>query len=434
MDDWARQAGFILRKRILSAYDFLVLMSLGQLGMKHPSLAGMVDAMDIEMKRESLHERFTPAAVKYLEICSQFVLKQKLQNQSLGTELFDPFKRIFIHDSSGWDVDPKLRATLPGYGGSASDANCKIQVCYEYRTGELSFFKITAGTHPDNRYTQKLAAGVEADDLLITDLGFFCLKTFHDINQKGGFFLSRLMIGTSMLDPQTSQVIDLERMLTAVKEDLYEKQGVMGAEKATRVSCRLICLRVSEQVANERRRRLRQEAKKKGHTPNQRHLALCDWILMVTNVPQKLLPAKMVRPFYSLRWQIGLLFKQLKSILRIHQSDTSNENRLRCEIYGKFIVAVLIHRLHATFNIPLWNTQHKELSMEKFYKRIQERAFSFMQLLFHSLQQALHYLRHEIPRFIDNCMKSYQISRQTTLQILAFGLRHPTRKTQKICA
>jgi hypothetical protein len=38
-------------------------------------------------------------------------------------------------------------------------------------------------------------------------------------------------------------------------------------------------------------------------------------------------------------------------------------------------MAVLIHRIHADINIRLWDTRRRELSMEKLYKRIQERAF-----------------------------------------------------------
>ena len=68
----------------------------------------------------------------------------------------------------------------------------------------------------------------------------------------------------------------------------------------------------------------------------------------------------MARALYNVRWQVELLFKQLKSILRIHQSDTSKENRLRCELYGKLIGAVIIHRIHAVEDNLLWNKEQQE--------------------------------------------------------------------------
>jgi len=142
---------------------------------------------------------------------------------------------------------------------------------------------------------------------------------------------------------------------------------------------------------------------------------------MVTNAPEGWLPPEMARPLYSLRWQVELLFKQIKTVLCIHKSNTSKENRLLCEIYGKLIMAVLIHRIHADINIRLWNTSRRELSMEKLYKRIQERAFILLDLILMSIRKAIDYLRDEIPRLIKNCMKSCQRSRRTTLESIDHG-------------
>jgi hypothetical protein len=75
--------------------------------------------------------------------------------------------------------------------------------------------------------------------------------------------------------------------------------------------------------------------------------------------------------------------------LRIHQSDTSKENRLRCELYGKLIGAVMIHRIHAAENNRIWNTKCRQVSMEKFYKRFQERAFTVLSLLLSSVPEAV---------------------------------------------
>jgi IS4 transposase len=136
----------------------------------------------------------------------------------------------------------------------------------------------------------------------------------------------------------------------------------------------------------------------------------------------------MARALYTLRWQIELLFKQIKSVLCVHKSTTGRENRLRCEIYGKLIMAVMIYRTHADINIRLWNGKRKELSMEKLFKRIQERAFIILDLLLTSLHKAIAYLRAQIPRLIKNCVKLHYKSRRTTLELIEYG----PRKDQKI--
>jgi len=406
-------------------------MTVGQVGMKHPSLAGMVDAIAVAMTREAMHARFTPQAEAFLETCLQYALKRGVNDtRPIETSLLNPFKRVLIFDSSSWDVDPHLADVLPGSGGGASAANCKLQVGYEYRHGELGFFKIDPGTRPDNAYTTQLPSILQAGDLALFDQGYFKLETLSQIANKGAFFLTRFLVKTTLRDAVTSTPIELENALYRLPGNMYQFQVVMGGRNGTpEVRCRLICLRVGEQVANERRRRLLKEAKKKGRTPSQTHLALCDWSLLVTNVAEAVLPAEMAWRLYSLRWQIELLFKQLKSVLAIHRSQVrKNVSRLKCEIYGKLILAVLVHRIHAHLNSLFWNQAHRELSFDKFYKRIQERSFTILCRLLLSVQKAVQYLSAEIRSVVKNCLKLQQRSRQTTLEILGGNTRQQVEK------
>lgn len=391
-------------------------MTVGQLGMKHPSLAGMVDAIKSKISRESLHERFTESAVEYMETCARFILRRKFQTQTLQTKLLNKFNRVFLVDSSSWDVDPSLSDVLPGSGGNASSANCKTQTFYDYKSGELSLFELTPGTNPDSKYTKQIPSKIKQNDLLLADLGYFCLNTFNEIIQKMAFFISRFRVGTCVWDIDTSKPIELGKVLMWVKGNAYQIEARIGGNKKTRVSCRLICLRVKEEVANKRRMKLKKEAKKKGRIPSTQNLELADWTIMVTNVPEKWIPSEMLWRIYAIRWQIELLFKQMKSILQVHHSNTGNVCRLKCEIYGKLIMATIISRIHGSINAELWNTHKRELSMDKFYKRMQERAFHLLELLLTSVNKAITYLTKEVGGLIENCMKYHQPSRMTTLQ------------------
>ena len=175
-------------------------MTVGQVGMKHPSLAGMVDAIAVTMTREAMHARFTPQAEAFLETCLQYALKRGVNDtRPIETSLLNPFKRVLIFDSSSWDVDPHLADVLPGSGGGASAANCKLQVGYEYRHGELGFFKIDPGTRPDNAYTTQLPSLLQAGDLALFDQGYFKLETLSQIANKGAFFLTQLPRASGLL-------------------------------------------------------------------------------------------------------------------------------------------------------------------------------------------------------------------------------------------
>jgi len=91
---------------------------------------------------------------------------------------------------------------------------------------------------------------------------------------------------------------------------------------------------------------------------------------------------------------------------------------LRCELYGKLIGAVLIHRIHAAETNRLWHANRREVSMDKLYKRIQERAFTLLRLLLASVLDAIGYLRDQLTRIIPACLKERQRSRLTTLECL----------------
>ena len=395
-------------------------MTVGQMSMVHPSLAGRVEAVRAKISRVALHQRFTAKAVEFLLSCLKMVLEYSVRPASITPTALDAFRRVHIFDSSGWDIDPKLKHVLPGSGGGASDANCKLQAGYEYKSGRLGFFAVTEGIKPDQAYSSHLVDFVEKGDLMVTDLGYFKLSVFEKLTQKGTYFLSKLLIGTTLLNTDTSEKIDLGATLSSFVGNTLEINVVMGNDKHP-VPCRLIGIRLTKQVANARRRKLRKEAKKKGRTPSKHHLALCDWILFVTNAPSEILPVNFVSSLYRLRWQIELIFKQLKSILRIHSSNTTKEYRLKCEIYGKLIMAVIVHSIHASLNAIMWTTREREVSFDKLYKRIQERAFSLLQSILHNVVAAVKQFLREINRLACSYIKTRQPSRKTTLELLEYS-------------
>ncbi len=395
-------------------------MTAGLVGIPHSSLAGMVNAIHAKISREALHLRFTPAAVSFMKKCVDFVLHAKSKTMTvIDARLLNHFKNVYLFDSTSWDIDPKLHAIFPGSGGDASKANCKVQLCYEYLRGALSFFEILPGTKTDRGYTVKLPDLIAPGDLLIADLGYFSLQTLQRIAANGAFFLFRLLAGTCTFDARTLQPIVLCDVLKKVVGNAYQLDIIMGVDdEQRRVNCRLVCLRVSDNIANERRRKLKRNAARKGKMVSEKQLFLAGWILMVSNIPKEWLAPEMLRPLYSLRWQIELLFKQLKSVLAIHQSATSKEPRLLCELMGKLIMAILIHRIHADANIHWWNNKRQEISMDKLYKRFQERSFILANLLLVSLSKAVRYLISELSLLMKDCRKLKQKSRLSSLEFL----------------
>ena len=403
----------------MNAFDFLVVMTFTSVGVIHPSLAALVNAARMSMTREGLHLRFNSCAVSFMQRCVEFILKQKVNSMvAINSHLLNRFKSIKIFDSTSWDINPLLSTVFPGCGGNASNANCKIQLCYEYLSASLTFFDITSGNKPDSGYTAQVPKHINAGELLLADLGYFSTKSFNRIVKNSAYFLSRFFVTTTMYDAKTKKRIDLKHILKKAVNNAYELDVVLGAEEKNQVRCRLICLRVSDEIAQIRRRKLRRNAAKKKKNVTEERMYMAGWTLLVTNIPNEWLPAEKVRDLYSLRWQIELLFKQLKSVLCIQKTSTTKEDRFRCEVLGKLIVAILIHRIHSQINCDYWNNKQQEISMDKLYKRIKERAFLFSEMLIISLSKAISYLKTELERVLKDCIKISQKSRLTTLQKL----------------
>jgi hypothetical protein len=194
----AKKTGFIQRNRNLTGFEFFMLMTFGQTGMIHPSLAGMIEAIQAKMSRVALHFRFTANAVAFLTACLKTAIETSTHSVGIQPKALEKFNRVLIFDSSSWDIDPKLKPILPGSGGGASDANCKLQAGYEYKTGHLGFFAVTEGIKPDQAHSYCLSDSVKTGDLMLTDLGYFKLATFQKLADQGAFFLSRFSIGTTL--------------------------------------------------------------------------------------------------------------------------------------------------------------------------------------------------------------------------------------------
>jgi Transposase DDE domain len=168
--------------------------------------------------------------------------------------------------------------------GSATDqgeAAIKLTVRLDLVTGHLAGLSLHDGRVHDSRAAHA-ATTLPAGSLYLADLGFFRLERLHQIAHQDGFFLSRLQAQTSVFTADGTRWDDLVALLAtqAASVDLPVTLGVR-----LRLPARLIADRVPQEVADQRRRRLRAEAKRRGQTVSARHLALADWTLFITNAP-----------------------------------------------------------------------------------------------------------------------------------------------------
>src|SRR6202035_1960329 len=91
-----------------------------------------------------------------------------------------------------------------------------------------------------------------------------------------------------------------------------------------KMKVRLLAARVPPEVAEQRRQRIRQEAKERRRPVSQQKLDLCDWNILVTNAPKEMLCVKEACAVRRVRWQIELVFKVFKSEGKIDETRSKD--------------------------------------------------------------------------------------------------------------
>jgi hypothetical protein len=356
--------------------------------------------------------------VDFLKQCLGHALSN-LINRSKPVEYkaFKPFKRVLLWDSSGWQLRDKLKNDFKGNGGNASNSGCKVQLCMDVKNLSIVHCELTEQVRNDQSYAGCIPEEVRKDDLVIFDLGYFSIKSLSKIDEQGAFFLTRL--NPNVLISVDDKPIELSSYLKKHRQKRIELKALIGKE---RLECRLVIEKLGKEETKIRRRKLNRRTrsgKKNGKSykpPSAKRLFLAGWNFFITNAPLNKLPTDKVSSFYRLRWQIELLFKQLKSHLEIDISNHSNAFRLQCEVYSTLIVAVLLSFTHNLLQKELWKKQ-TECSLEKTFKFLANHAQVLFDLVSNNLEHVtLYEISSLLKRALKYCQKLKQNSRCSSME------------------
>ena len=145
----------------LSTFVFMTMSSI-------PLGLGLITTLlNIFISRSSLHKKFNDKSVLFFKKCLQLIMTKKLLDRNiLKTKILDNFSEVLIIDSSSWDIPKRFQWIFSGSGGNASKANCKLQFCYDYKSGKVCFFEELSGTVPDQRYSRNISKHIKKYSLI----------------------------------------------------------------------------------------------------------------------------------------------------------------------------------------------------------------------------------------------------------------------------
>lgn len=338
------------------------------------SLTRAAAAQHVDITPQGLDQRFTESAATFLQQVVETAIGVVIEaDHHTNWALSRRFTEVYVHDSTQIRLPDTLASIWHGTGGgrdsTSSTAALKVDLMYGLNSGR-AHITLLPGRHADNR-SPLLDEAVEPGSLHLKDLGYFKLERMKEQAERGEYFLSRLLLGTLVFSTQTSkQAIDLEAIFMQLNE-----QGVLSSEQLVcvgaqvRLPARLIMVRLSAASAARQRAALKEKAAKHGRTASEKNLALCDWWLLITNVPAELLTPTEAANLYGARWQIELMFKLWKSQSGLASSRSANPWRVLCEVYAKLLLILIEHWILLT---GLWSISNRSLT--KGVQAIQEQA------------------------------------------------------------
>ncbi|MDF9547300.1 IS4 family transposase [Bacillus cereus] len=454
LENLARELGFVQRKRKFSGHDLATICVWISQRVASDSLVRLCSQLHAVtgtiISPEGLNKRFNKKAVCFLKHIFSSLLKSKICETSvIPSSSIAYFQRIRILDATIFQVPKHLANVYPGSGGCAQTAGIKIQLEYDLHSGQFLNFQVEPGKNNDKTFGTECLSTSRPGDLCIRDLGYYSLDDLDQMDQRGVYYISRLKLNNRVyvknefpeyfrngtIKKQSQYIkVDLEHIMDTLKPgQSYEiKEAYIGKDK--KLFTRVIMYRLTEKQLRERMKKQVYTESKKGITYSEKSKRLAGMNLYVTNTPWEIVPMKQIHDFYSLRWQVEIIFKTWKSLFQIHHWQNIKQERLECHVYGKLIAIFLCSSTMFKMRQLILQKKKQELSEYKAIGMIQDHL--------HILYQAIQQNTQEITKILvclfnllqKNGRKSHRYEKKTVFDILDVVYEYNGLRKQKKAA
>lgn len=415
-DRIAAECGFIRRKRKVTGANFaqtVIFSALANSDATAGRLRSTAAAVGLQISRQALDERFTETAATFLKRLLAAATTRMIDSP-VAIPLLERFTAVEVLDSSLVTLPAELAAVYRGGKSGTTTgetAAVKLTVGLDLKSGGLRGPELCAGRAAD--LSVALATTVPPrGGLGLADLNYFDTAKFARWAQAGAYLLSRLKVRTAVYDREGRR-LDVLKILRAGGDRDLDRDVKLGSRE--RVPCRLIARRVPPEVAALRRKRLVEKSQRRGDRVSELALALCDWTILVTNVPRGLLSVEEAVALARMRWQIELVFKLWKSHGGIDQWNGTQPHKVLCAVYGKLLAMVVEH---GTIVVGCWSQPDRSPTQAAWVVG----AFALsLAVAIRSLEKLVGVLEHVVRVLEVACRMESKGSRSSHDRILCFG-------------
>ncbi|WP_040980553.1 MULTISPECIES: IS4 family transposase [Oceanobacillus] len=378
VDEIAKETGFIKRKRLVTANDFLTLLfhlhgnfakcSIQELCTK------ILTEQDISVSRAGLDKKFTPEAVLFLQqLIQELLSEQKTATPSvLALEENWPFRSIRILDSSAIAVPDhqKKRAS------QTRQTSAKLQLEFDALSGVSTFLHLDFDNVNDTKMGGERIPFLSEEELCMQDLGYFSFSQFKKIEENEAFFLTKVRADAylayqnpfpsyhsngKVVQSSLYHRIDLEKLCQKMEPGEHlELEGVHFGRDA-HFPARCILFAHDNDQRQRRISKIDRRKTKTGKKPKQVVRDLAGITIYMTNLPEWISPSQLTE-LYRLRWQVELTFKVLKSYLKMDHFKVMKQERWLCHLYATILVFLISQLIAYQLRNVIWEEVQLEIS------------------------------------------------------------------------
>ena len=334
----AREAGAVQRQRRVRAEALFWTLVLGFGVGRERTIAGLrrvyQKTTGQEIEESSFYDRFNGGLAEMLKRAGAHGLQTCLGvNRALRGHL-DQFRDVILTDATVVRLHELLADVYPACRTNHTKAALKAHAVISVRGVGRQSVKITSEREHDGPVF-KVGPWVKGH-LLMFDLGYFKYGLFARIQEQGGYFISRLkqsanptVVVTNVRHRGRAIAVEGERLhdiigrmkrgvLDVTAEFPFKRRVYGGKRRGDRMELRVVGLRDEETG---------------------------EYHLYVTNVPVEKLTAEDVGATYALRWEIELLFKELKSHYRMEDLPSKKVAVVECLLHAAIVTLVVSRQL-----------------------------------------------------------------------------------------